>query len=102
MKVFLYDNTLDLGLGQLARVDGYQLTMMPHTFSSSPEAVPNAKKSIYGYVYDVSVDMFEYLDAYYCVGAGLHTRVKVEAYVEGGRAYTVTMYEYNNVAMAKK
>lgn len=102
MKVFLYDNLIDLGKGTFARVDGYQLTIMPHTFTVSPEAIKNECKSIYGYVYDVDQSMLEYLDAYYCVSAGIHERRMVPVSVEGGITYQAMMWEYTYAEVAKK
>lgn len=93
MKVFLYDDRLDLGSGILARVDGFKLVVVNHSFSNSPEAIRSEKKSIYGYVYEINEDVLEYLDAYYGVGVGLHERIKATASLEGGVTYDVIMYE---------
>ena len=102
VRVFLYDNRLELGRGVLAQVDGFKLTYVSHTFSSSPEAIRNDKKSIYGYVYEVDESVMKGLDAYYGVGIGLHHRIVVKANFEGGLSYPVTMWEYTYLEVAKK
>jgi len=92
-RIFIYDKNIDLGFGTFARVDGYKLTVVPHTFSNSFEAVRSNKKSIYGTVYTVDDDILESLDIFYGVSVGLHNRITTPAYLDGGAKVEVLFYE---------
>ena len=92
-NVFLYDNKLDLGLGQFASVSGFKLVSLG--FNKCPEAIKDGDSKIYGYIYEISNQMLEILDTYYGLGVQLHERIAVEATLEGGIVIDVYMYEYN-------
>ncbi|MHA2063666.1 MAG: gamma-glutamylcyclotransferase family protein [Candidatus Thorarchaeota archaeon] len=92
-KVFLYDNKLDLGLGQFASVNGFKL--VSSGFNKCPEAIKDEDNKIYGYIHEISNQMLEILDTYYGLGVNLHNRIAVQAVLEGGIVVDVSMYEYN-------
>ena len=93
-KVFLYDNKLDLGIGNFASVVGYEC--MSFKDRDGVEAVPatGQYERIYGYVYDVDDDVLDMLDVYYGVGIGMHRQVNVLATLEGGASINAIMYEF--------
>jgi len=92
-NIFLYDNKLDLGIGQFASVGGFKLVSAG--FGECPEAIPDKDNRIYGYIYEIDNDILEMLDMYYGLGINLHKRIMIKAILEGGIIIDVQMYEYN-------
>jgi len=92
-NVFLYDNKLDLGIGQFASVGGFKLISAGR--NECPEAIREDSDKIYGYIYEIKDDILDMLDMYYGLGVDLHKRISAKAALEGGVIVDIQMYEYN-------
>jgi len=90
MRVFLYGNTFDFGIGDWAVVRGFELVIDK---DKEPEAVKSEDGCVYGRIYNVDNSVMESLDAYHGIGIGLHERITVTAILEGNRRERVFMYE---------
>jgi len=93
MKVFLYDNRFELGIGLFASAKGYKLVSAG--LSETPEAVTNNGSMIYGYIHEVDQDVLDMMDTYYGLGVKLHERIEIDAVLAGGVKVKAQMYEFN-------
>ena len=92
-NVFIYDDKIDLGLGQFSSVGGFSLVTEGR--NECVEAIREDDAKIYGYIYEVNDGILDMLDTYYGLGVKLHKRISVKAALQGGVTIDVYMYEYN-------
>lgn len=97
-NIFLYDEQIDLGMGQFASVAGFKLVASGR--NETPEAIEADDGVVYGYIHEVSTGILEMLDTFYGLGVDLHDRVMVTATLQGGKQVSTYMYEFNYVEVA--
>ena len=94
IKVFIYDKNVNWPNGLFAKIDGFRLVTEAHTFDNTIEAIRDDNECIYGYIYEISEDTLDSLDAYYGLGIGMHDRIQIQAILNGGATLDVYLYEY--------
>ena len=97
-NIFLYDDQIDLGIGQFASVAGFKLVASGR--NEVPEAIKDDESMVYGYIHQVDPGIIDMLDTFYGLGIDLHERVAVTATLQGGTPISVYMYEFKHVEMA--
>lgn len=94
MKVFITGNEFPNLEGDTAILHGYRMAADP-CYRGKVLIPSTTRTSAYGRVIEVDKFDIEMMDAYFCVGLDVYSRVEVEVQCEGANTTKCYAYVYN-------